>query len=101
MLFSENDQLVRCPMLQQRRGFMPVTYAKRRATDKCRTGFSCYHTSTFINIATAFKKPRAHKGQPHFERSPVRACLSYTLVLDDNWPSRRTAEKLGAKIRAN
>jgi hypothetical protein len=27
--------------------------------------------------------------------------LSYTLVLDDNWPSRRTAEKLGAEIRAN
>ncbi len=27
--------------------------------------------------------------------------LSYTLVLDDNWPSRRTAEKLGAKVWAN
>ena len=27
--------------------------------------------------------------------------LSYTLVLDDNWPSRRTAEKLGAKVRAS
>ena len=27
--------------------------------------------------------------------------LSYTLVLDDNWPSRRTAEKLGAAICAN
>jgi hypothetical protein len=27
--------------------------------------------------------------------------LSYTLVLDDNWPSRRTAEKLGAYICAN
>jgi GNAT superfamily N-acetyltransferase len=27
--------------------------------------------------------------------------LSYTLVLDDNWPSRRTAEKLGASICAN
>jgi len=27
--------------------------------------------------------------------------LSYTLVLDDNWPSRRTAEKLGAFICAN
>jgi hypothetical protein len=24
--------------------------------------------------------------------------LSYTLVLDDNWPSRRTAEKLGAAV---
>jgi GNAT superfamily N-acetyltransferase len=24
--------------------------------------------------------------------------LSYTLVLDDNWPSRRTAEKLGASV---
>ena len=27
--------------------------------------------------------------------------VSYTLVLDDNWPSRRTAEKLGARICAN
>jgi GNAT superfamily N-acetyltransferase len=27
--------------------------------------------------------------------------LSYTLVLDDNWPSRRTAQKLGAFVCAN
>jgi GNAT superfamily N-acetyltransferase len=27
--------------------------------------------------------------------------LSYTLVLDDNWPSRRTAERLGAFVCAN
>ena len=27
--------------------------------------------------------------------------LSYTIVLDDNWPSRRTAEKLGARVCAN
>jgi hypothetical protein len=27
--------------------------------------------------------------------------LSYTLVLDDNWPSRRTAEKLGATVCNN
>ncbi|HXW34510.1 MAG TPA: GNAT family N-acetyltransferase [Acidimicrobiales bacterium] len=27
--------------------------------------------------------------------------VSYTMVLDDNWPSRRTAEKLGAKVCAN
>jgi len=27
--------------------------------------------------------------------------LSYTLVLDDNWPSRRTAERLGASVCAN
>jgi hypothetical protein len=27
--------------------------------------------------------------------------LSYTLVLDDNWPSRRTAERLGAKVCAS
>jgi ribosomal protein S18 acetylase RimI-like enzyme len=25
----------------------------------------------------------------------------YTLVLDDNWPSRRTAESLGAKVTGN
>ncbi len=33
-----------------------------------------------------------HRGATH---------LSYTLVLDDNWPSRRTAEKLGAFVHAN
>jgi hypothetical protein len=27
--------------------------------------------------------------------------VSYTMVLDDNWPSRRTAEKLGGRVRAN
>jgi len=27
--------------------------------------------------------------------------LSYTMVLDDNWPSRRTAEKLGGRVCAN
>jgi GNAT superfamily N-acetyltransferase len=27
--------------------------------------------------------------------------LSYTLVVDDNWPSRRTAEKLGARVCSN
>jgi len=27
--------------------------------------------------------------------------LSYTLVVDDNWPSRRTGEKLGAFVCAN
>ncbi|MGH7897804.1 MAG: hypothetical protein ACREQQ_07620 [Candidatus Binatia bacterium] len=27
--------------------------------------------------------------------------LSYTLVLDDNWPSRRTGEKLGGEVCAN
>lgn len=26
---------------------------------------------------------------------------SYTVVLDDNWPSRRTAEKLGGRVRRN
>jgi hypothetical protein len=27
--------------------------------------------------------------------------MSYTLVMDDNWPSRRTAEKLGGQVCAN
>ena len=27
--------------------------------------------------------------------------VSYTMVLDDNWPSRRTGEKLGATVCAN
>jgi RimJ/RimL family protein N-acetyltransferase len=27
--------------------------------------------------------------------------VSYTLVLDHNWPSRRTAERLGAEVSAS
>ena len=27
--------------------------------------------------------------------------VSYTLVLDHNWPSRRTAQRLGAEVCAN
>ena len=27
--------------------------------------------------------------------------VSYTLVLDDNWPSRRTAERLGGEVCAS
>jgi hypothetical protein len=27
--------------------------------------------------------------------------LSYTLVLDDNWPSRRTGERLGGYVCGN
>jgi len=35
-----------------------------------------------------------------FARQGYR-CVSYTIVLDDNWPSRRTAEKLGTYVCAN
>jgi len=28
-------------------------------------------------------------------------CAGYTLVIDDNWPSRRTAESLGARVTGN
>jgi hypothetical protein len=33
----------------------------------------------------------------------ARGCksASYTVVLDDNWPSRGTAEKLGARVTRN
>jgi hypothetical protein len=27
--------------------------------------------------------------------------MSYTMVVDDNWPSRRTADQLGAFVCAN
>ena len=47
-----------------------------------------------VNLALAAK---AYLGMiEHGFRS-----ASYTVVLDDNWPSRRTAEKLGAKIKRN
>ena len=47
-----------------------------------------------VNLAmSAYAYLELHRrGQTH---------MSYTLVLDDNWPSRRTAERLGAYVCAN
>ena len=42
----------------------------------------------------------AGKGYLELARRGARF-LSYTLVLDDNWPSRRTAEKLGGAVCAS
>jgi hypothetical protein len=47
-----------------------------------------------INLAMAAKSYLAM-----IERGYKMA--SYTIVLDDNWPSRRTAEKLGCKVTRN
>ena len=47
-----------------------------------------------INLALAAKSYLAM-----IERGYKTA--SYTVVLDENWPSRRTAEKLGAKVTRN
>ncbi|MCS6805102.1 MAG: GNAT family N-acetyltransferase [Acidobacteriota bacterium] len=47
-----------------------------------------------INLALAAQSYRAM-----IERGYTTA--SYTIVLDDNWPSRRTAEKLGGKVTRN
>ena len=49
---------------------------------------------TGLNLAVAARSylELAKRGQTH---------ISYTLVVDDNWPSRRTAEKLGAWVCGN
>ena len=47
-----------------------------------------------INLALA-----AHSYLGMIERGYKKA--SYTVVLDDNWPSRRTAEKLGGRVTRN
>src|SRR6185295_13238264 len=47
-----------------------------------------------INLALA-----AHSYLGMIDRGYKTA--SYTVVLDDNWPSRRTAEKLGARVTRN
>jgi hypothetical protein len=47
-----------------------------------------------INLALA-----AHSYLGMIERGYKSA--SYTVVMDDNWPSRRTAEKLGARVTRN
>ncbi len=49
---------------------------------------------TGLNLAIAARSylELVHRGSTH---------ISYTLVVDDNWPSRRTAEKLGARVCAN
>ncbi len=54
---------------------------------------------------------RAHRGKGINLAMAARSYLamiergyhsaSYTVVLDDNWPSRRTAEKLGARVARN
>jgi RimJ/RimL family protein N-acetyltransferase len=47
-----------------------------------------------VNLAVAARSYLEHvkRGNTH---------VSYTMVLDDNWPSRRTAEKLGGRVCAN
>jgi RimJ/RimL family protein N-acetyltransferase len=47
-----------------------------------------------VNLAIAARSYLEHvkRGNSH---------VSYTMVLDDNWPSRRTAEKLGGEVCAN
>jgi hypothetical protein len=47
-----------------------------------------------VNLALAARSYLAM-----IERGYKRA--SYTVVMDENWPSRRTAEKLGARITRN
>jgi hypothetical protein len=47
-----------------------------------------------VNLAIAARSYLAHvqRGNTY---------VSYTMVLDDNWPSRRTAEKLGGRVCGN
>lgn len=57
-------------------------------------GVRAAHRGRGVNMALASRAflEVAGRGATH---------VSYTLVLDDNWPSRRTAEKLGAYVCAN
>ncbi|HEU0253913.1 MAG TPA: GNAT family N-acetyltransferase, partial [Pyrinomonadaceae bacterium] len=52
------------------------------------------HRGRGINLALAAKSYLAM-----IDRGYKTA--SYTVVLDDNWPSRRTAEKLGGQVTRN
>ncbi|HET6893063.1 MAG TPA: GNAT family N-acetyltransferase [Pyrinomonadaceae bacterium] len=52
------------------------------------------HRGQGVNLALAAKSYLAM-----IERGYKTA--SYTVVMDDNWPSRRTAEKLGARVTRN
>jgi len=52
------------------------------------------HRGQGINLALAAKSYLAM-----IERGYKTA--SYTIVLDDNWPSRRTAERLGGRVSRN
>jgi hypothetical protein len=47
-----------------------------------------------LNLAMAAKSYLAMIGKGY-------RVASYTVVLDDNWPSRRTAEKLGCRVTRN
>jgi hypothetical protein len=57
-------------------------------------GLDTAHRGKGINLAMAARSYLAM-----MERGYRSA--SYTVVLDDNWPSRRTAEKLGARVIRN
>lgn len=52
------------------------------------------HRGRGINLALAAKSYLAMIARGY-------KTASYTVVLDDNWPSRRTAEKLGARVTRN
>jgi ribosomal protein S18 acetylase RimI-like enzyme len=52
------------------------------------------HRGRGVNLALAAKSYLAMMARGY-------KSASYTVVLDDNWPSRRTAEKLGARVTRN
>ena len=58
------------------------------------SGYGGKHGAGGVNLAIAARSylELVKRGNSH---------LSYTMVLDDNWPSRRTAEKLGGGVCAN
>ena len=67
--------------------------------------------SNILNILLIIGVRQAHRGRGINLAMAARSYLammargyktaSYTVVLDDNWPSRRTAEKLGCKVIRN
>jgi len=57
-------------------------------------GVDAAHRGKGINLAMAARSYLA------MMKTGYRSA-SYTVVLDDNWPSRRTAEKLGARVARN
>ena len=69
--------------------------------------YNVYDTSSSTNIGVVERARSRGVARAMAARSFLTMAAhamrfaGYTLVLDDNWPSRRTAESLGARVTGN
>ena len=59
------------------------------------------HAPTLANFRRGYATSKDNERSPTGMAANAERYAGYTLVLDDNWPSRRTAERLGARVTGN